>query len=265
MRNAGVDPAYWRGSTANMDHRHHRATTSPTRFTLRRFPVRAMVAVAVASALAASPAVAQSEHEVLPTPASLTQVLSCQSRDALGTFAELLFLQYRPPAWMRPSKLPKALDGMIGLYGFAVEGNVSVFEEPVDHVYFMSDWVVALLPRASAERVIAAQKMTRAPIAITEQYYRFVDPETGPMIGGFAPTVDAMAKMLVDAFGGDPAAKSAKVPPSTDPKMLLVGCNYAVASQEDFLDAARGAEDTMRKAGADIRRMAEEGEARPPR
>lgn len=147
MRNAGVDPAYWRGSTANMDHRHHRATTSPTRFTLRRFPVRAMVAVAVASALAASPAVAQSEHEVLPTPASLTQVLSCQSRDALGTFAELLFLQYRPPAWMRPSKLPKALDGMIGLYGFAVEGNVSVFEEPVDHVYFMSDWVVALLPR----------------------------------------------------------------------------------------------------------------------
>ncbi|MEG8056381.1 hypothetical protein QP150_06110 [Sphingomonas sp. 22L2VL55-3] len=74
----------------------------------------------------------------------------------------------------------------------------------------MSDWVVALLPRASAERVIAAQKMTRAPIAMTEQYYRFVDPESGPMIGGFAPTGDAMAKVFVDAFGGDPAAKIAK-------------------------------------------------------
>ena len=227
--------------------------------------MRAMVVAAVASALAASPSVAQAEQEAAPTPASLTQVLSCQSRDALGTFAELLFLQNRPPAWMRPSKLPKALNGMIGLYGFAVKGNVSVFGEPVDHVYFMSDWVVALLPRASAERVIAAQKMTRAPIAMTEQYYRFVDPEIGPMIGGFAPTGDAMAKVFVDAFGGDPGAKTAKEPPSPDPKMLLVGCNYTVASQEDFLAAAHGAEDTMRKAGADIRRMVEEGQARPPR
>ena len=228
--------------------------------------MRAMVVAAVATALAASPSVAQAEEEeAAPTPASLTQVLSCQSRDALGTFAELLFLQNRPPAWMRPSKLPTALDGMIGLYGFAVEGNVSVFGEPVDHVYFMSDWVVALLPRASAERVIAAQKMTRAPIAMTEQYYRFVDPEIGPMIGGFASTGDAMAKVFVDAFGGDPGAKTVKEPPSPDTKMLLVGCNYAVASQEDFLAAARGAEDTMRKAGADIRRMVEEGEARPPR
>jgi len=223
-----------------------------------------MIAVAVASTLAAPPSVAQTAQETIATPAALTQLLSCQSRDALGTFAELLFLQNRPPAWMRESKLPKALDGMIGLYGFAVEGNVSVFGEPVDHVYFMSDWVVALLPRASAERVIAAQKMTRAPIAITEQYYRFIDPETGPMIGGFAPTGDAMANMLVNAFGSDPAAKSAKVPPSPDPKMLLVGCNYAVATQEDFLDAARGAEDTVHKAGVDIRRMVEEGEVRPP-
>jgi hypothetical protein len=248
-----------------MDHRNHRTTTLPTRSALGRIPVRAMIVAVVASALAASPSVAQAEDEAVATPASLTQVLSCQSRDALGTFAELLFLQNRPPAWMRPSELPTALDGMIGLYGFAVEGKVSVFGEPVDHVYFLSDWVVALLPRASAERVIAAQKMTRAPIAMTEQYYRFVDPETGPMIGGFAPTGDAMAKVFVDAFGGDPGAKTVKEPPSPDTKMLLVGCNYAVASQEDFLAAARGAEDTMRKAGADIRRMVEEGEARPPR
>jgi hypothetical protein len=247
-----------------MDHRYHRATTLPTRSALRHISVRALVVAVVATALGASQSVAQAEEEAPPTPASLTQVLSCQSRDALGTFAELLFLQNRPPAWMRPSKLPKALDGMIGLYGFAVKGNVSVFGEPVDHVYFISDWVVALLPRASAERVIATQKMTRAPIAITEQYYRFVDPETGPMIGGFAPTGDAMSKVFVDAFG-DPAAKTAKRPPSPDPKMLLVGCNYTMASQEDFLAAARGAEDTMRKAGADIRRMVEDGEARPPR
>jgi hypothetical protein len=222
--------------------------------------VRAMVAAAVAGALAASSSAARAEDEAAPTRASLTQVLSCQSRDALGTFAELLFLQNRPPAWMRPSELPKALDGMIGLYGFAVEGSVSVFGEPVDHVYFMSDWVVALLPRTSAERVIKAQKMERAPIAITEQYYRFVDPETGPMIGGFAPTGDAVARVLIDAFGGDPAPTAGEVPTSPKSEMLLVGCNYAVASQEDFLTAARGAEDTMRKAGADLRRMSKKAE-----
>jgi hypothetical protein len=159
---------------------------------------------------------------------------------------------------MRPSEPPKVLEGMIGVYGFAVEGDVSLFGEPVDHVYFMHDWVLALLPRASAERVIRAQKMERAPIAITEQYYRFVDPEVGPMIGGFVPTGDAMAKVLIDAFGGAPA-------PSPDPGMLLVGCNYAVASQEEFLAAARGAEETMRKAGADLRRMTEEREPRPAR
>jgi hypothetical protein len=217
----------------------------------------------VAYLLAASPSVAWAEEEPALTPASLTQVLSCQSRDALGTFAELLFLQNRPPAWMRPTELPKALDGMIGLYGFAVKGNVSVFGEPVDHVYFIQDWVVALLPRASAERIIRAEKMERAPIAITEQYYRFVDPEIGPMIGGFAPTGDAVAKLLMDAFGSNAAPKLAQAQPSPDPEMLLLGCNYTVASREDFLAAARGAEETVRTAGADLRRLADEDEPRP--
>jgi hypothetical protein len=242
-----------------MDHRHPWRITLPRRFAPMRL-VRAMVA----GVLAASPCGAHAEHGSGPTPASLTQVLSCQSRDALGTFAELLFLQNQPPAWMRPSALPKALDGMIGLYGFAVEGKVSVFGEPVDHVYFIQDWVVALLPRASAERVIRAQKMQRAPIAVTEQYYRFVDPAAGPMIGGFAPTGDAVGKMVIDALGGDAAPPPAEAPPP-DPEMLFVGCNYTVASQDDFLAAAHGAAETMRKAGADLRRMAEEGKPRRAR
>jgi hypothetical protein len=244
-----------------MDHHHPWKTTSPRRFA----PMRMLVRVLVAGVLAASPSVAHAEDTSVPTSASLTQVLSCQSRDALGTFAELLFLQNRPPAWMRPSELPEALDGMFGLYGFAVEGNVSAFGERVDHVYFMQDWVVALLPRASAEQVIRAQKMERAPIAATEQYYRFVDPEVGPMLGGFAPTGDAVAKMVIDAFGGDAAPTPAKASPSPDLDMLLVGCNYTVASREDFLAVARGAGETMRKAGADLRQMAEEGKPRPAR
>ena len=238
---------------------------SPIRWTLTRARALAMVAGAAAAALAASPGVARAEDAPVPTTASLTQALSCQSRDALGTFGEVLFLQDRPPHWMHPSALPKALDGMIGVYGFAVEGRVSVFGEPVDHVYFMNDWVLALLPRASAERIIHAQQMTRAPIAVTEQYYRFVDPEVGPMIGGFAPTGDAMAKMMIDAFGGGRARRPADTVPPSQADMLLVGCNYTVASQADFLAAARSAEDIVRKAGADLRGMVEADEPRPGR
>lgn len=239
---------------------HDRSTTIAT---IRLAPVRTLARAVVAAALAVAPMVAQAEVAPVATPAMLTQVLSCQSRDALGTFGELLFLQNRPPAWMHTSELPKSLDGMIGLYGFAVDGSVSVYGEPVDHVYFMKDWVVALLPRARAERVIRAQAMQRAPIEVTEQYYRFVDPEVGPMIGGFAPTGDALARMLIDAFGGDPAAKATETRPSPD--MLLVGCNYTVASQEDFLTAARGAEETIRKAGSDIRNGVDKAEPRPAR
>jgi hypothetical protein len=243
-----------------MEHPDHFTSPAPKRSDPTWLVLKAMAA----AALAASASVAQAQDEPGPTPASLTQVLSCQSRDALGTFGELLFLQNRPPAWMRPAEPPKALEGMMGVYGFAVGGNVSVFGEPVDHVYFMKEWVLALLPRASAERVIRAQRMERAPVAVTEQFYRFVDPEVGPMIGGFAPTGDAMAKVLMDAFGGD-ATPPAEAPPPPAAEMLLVGCNYTVASQEDFLAAARGAEETMHKAGADLRRMAKEGEPDPTR
>lgn len=226
-------------------------------------PIRACALAMVAGAASFGVAVAQ--DAAVPTPASLTQALSCQSRDAVGTFGELLFLQDRPPHWMHPSALPKALDGMIGVYGYAVEGRVSVFGEPVDHVYFMNDWVVALLPRATAERIIHAEQMARAPIAVTEQYYRFVDPAVRPMIGSFAPTGDAMAKMMIDAFGGGRAPPPTERAPPPRADMLLVGCNYTVASQADFLAAARSAEDIVRKAGADLRGMVEADEPRPGR
>jgi hypothetical protein len=237
-------------------HRNGRIC-KPTRPAKTRILARALVVLA-AGVLAASPSMADAQDDPLTTPASLTQALSCQSRDALGAFAELLFMQDRPPAWMRPVELPEALDGMIGLYGFALDADVSLFGEPVDHVYFMNDWAVALLPRESAERIIRAQKMERAPIEATEQHFRFVDPHVGPMIGAFAPTGDAMAKMLIGAFGGDPASQTAKAQPAPASDMLLVGCSYAAASQEEFLVAASSADKTIRKTGADLRRLMED-------
>jgi hypothetical protein len=81
------------------------------------------------------------------------------------------------------------------------------------------------------EAFIAAHKLERAPIKGTEQYYRFVDPDSGPMIGVFEPTGNATAAMLAKAFG--------EVPPAPPSDHLFVGCNYTVASQTEFLDAAR--------------------------
>ncbi len=89
------------------------------------------------------------------------------------------------------------------------------------------------------------QDMKRAPIKVTEQYYRFVDPESGPMIGAFAPTDDALAVML-----GMPMEAG-------KPKTMFVGCNYAIASQKDFLDAAAKADTMAGDAGQDIQEMLE--------
>lgn len=40
---------------------------------------------------------------------------------------------------MHPQRIARGRDGMIGMYGFAVEGTVAVFGESVDHVCFVKD------------------------------------------------------------------------------------------------------------------------------
>lgn len=176
------------------------------------------------------------EPEVALTPKALSDALSCRSREALEAFAGPLFLEGKPPAWMHElgddAEADKATEGMIGLYGYRLSQPARLFEEAVDRVYFLQNWVVTLWPRQKVEAFIAAHKLQRAPIKGTEQYYHFVDPDSGPMIGVFEPTGNATAAMLAKAFGGE-------VPPAPPSEHLFVGCNYTVASQADFLDAAR--------------------------
>lgn len=166
------------------------------------------------------------------TPQALEEVLSCRSRAAFGAFGNALFLETKTPSWMEATEGDEDTRGMLGLYAYTLSRPASMFGETVDTVYFMGDWVVTLWTREQASRLIAGQRLERAPIRIAEQYYRFIDPESGPMLGVFNPTGATTAAMLAKAFGAEPLSS----PPAAK---LFVGCNYTPVSQADFLDVAR--------------------------
>lgn len=179
------------------------------------------------------------------TPEALGDVLSCRSPAGGTAFASALFLDRKAPSWMRETKGGKETRRMLGLYGYKLSRPVSMLGEPVDRVYFMKDWVVVLWPREKANAFIVAHQLERAPIKVAEQYYRFIDPESGPMLGVFEPTGNTTAMLLAKASG-------AEVPPSPPAASLFVGCNYTPASRADFLDAARQSEAMVSKAFEDI-------------
>ncbi len=187
------------------------------------------------------------------TPEMLGDALSCGSAAAAQAFVDTLFLDPVPPDWMHEAKDDEDTEGMAGLYGYTLAAPVSLRGEPVERAYFLDGWVVTLWPRAKAEAFIAAQGLRRAPIAITEQYYRFLDPQTGPMLGVFAPTNDAVGVVLAGALG-------AKPPPSTPAGKLFVGCNYTPVSEAAFLAIARRsaaiATEASRHIADDIRAIA---------
>jgi hypothetical protein len=194
----------------------------------------------LAIALALVPAAAQAQT----TPETLQQLIECRSTpDALMAFGMELFSD-KPPAWMTPVK-DDSHAGMLGLATYRLTRPVVVFGRTVDRVSLINQWVVIELPRADALATIAGQRMERAPIHATEQYYRFVDDQAGPMLGAFAPTDDA----LETALAGTPPK------PDSANKTLFVGCNYAAMSKAQFLDAAHQADAMMGQMGSALQKM----------
>ncbi|KTT74675.1 hypothetical protein [Sphingomonas endophytica] len=179
------------------------------------------------------------------TPEMLGDALSCRSRDALWAFADALFRDPGSPAWMQEMPDDPATKGMLGVAGYKLAMPVLLLGQRVDRVYFLNDWIVTLWPRKVAEAFVAAQSMKRAPITVTEQYYRFIDPDDGPMLGAFAPTGNTTAALLAKALG----AKTSPPPPATS---LFVGCNYAAVSEAKFLDLARRASGLATDASRDV-------------
>ena len=209
-------------------------------------PILVALPVPTAAPAQSTPAEADAEERRALTPELIGDALSCRSRDAFAAVADVLFRDPKLPAWMQEAKADKATEGMLGIEGYTLTRPVVLMGQRVDRVYFLNDWIVTLRPRKVAEAFIAAHGLKRAPIPITEQYYRFLDPKSGPMLGAFAPTGNATEALLAHAFG----AKSAPPPPPAD--SLFVGCNYAIASEADFLAMARRASGMVANAGRDI-------------
>jgi len=187
------------------------------------------------------------------TPQVLADALSCRSRSAHMAFGTALFLDEAQPDWMRDYE-GKEAEGMIGVYGYQLRTPISFFGYSIDKVFFMKDWIVTVLSRQEARAFISAQHLERAPIRVTEQYFRFVDPEEGPMLGTFEPTGNLLANSLAAAFGGEPSSSS---PAET----LFVGFNYTLASREEFLEMAARADGLIAKSTRDIGEMVNEPQA----
>ncbi|MCR6500437.1 hypothetical protein MUO32_15405 [Shinella sp. CPCC 101442] len=179
------------------------------------------------------------------TPQILAALAECRApRDVLGEVGMALFMGGTVPAWLTPVDAD-GHDGMMGLETFDLKEPITVFGAPATRISFLQEWVVTERDYDAALATIQKEGMKRAPIRLTEQYYRFVHPESGPMIGAFAPTDDALAVLL-----GMPAEAG-------KPKTMFVGCNYTVASQEEFLDAAGKADAMAGDAARDIEDMLE--------
>lgn len=184
------------------------------------------------------------------TPETLTDALSCRSRDAHMAFATALFLEDEQLDWMREYE-GKEAEGMIGVYGYRLRTPITFFGFSTDKVFFMKDWIVTVLSRQEAQALISDQHLERAPVRATEQYFRFIDPEGGPMLGAFEPTGNLLANSLAAAFGAEPR-------PSPPAETLFVGCNYTPVSREEFLEMAGRADGLVAKATRDVGEMVNE-------
>ncbi len=178
------------------------------------------------------------------TPEALQQALECHAAD-LWVWGDVLFTDHKPPSWLTPVKA-KGHEGMLGLNTFHLAQPLTVFGQKVSDVSFMEQWVVIELPRAEALSIVAERKMERAPTHATEQYFRFIDPANGPMIGAVATPDDALEAVLGDA----PSAK-----PDSANKTLFVGCNYAKESKTDFLHMVSQADEMMKRQRESIRQL----------
>lgn len=232
------------------------------------FPCLSLAAFLFLNAVCSTPAGAQSGHEAdrsdnpteiaqdsrpvdSPlTAETLTGALSCRSRDAHMAFATALFLDDEQPDWMRKYE-GKEAEGMIGVYGYKLRMPITFFGFSTDKIFFMKDWIVTVLSRQDAQTLISDQHLERAPIRATEQYFRFIDPEGGPMLGAFEPTGNLLANSLAAAFGAEP-----RPPPPAE--TLFVGCNYTPVSREEFLEMAGRADGLVAKATRDVGEMVNE-------
>jgi hypothetical protein len=199
----------------------------------------ALAAFALSSSALASAAQAQDAPR---TPADLAAALECRDAAAYRAIGEDLFLNDKPPAWL---KAVERKDAPLGYYEFELAQPITALGTEVKRVGFLKEWVLIELPRDQALALVAHESLARAPIRSAEQYYRFIDAESGPMLSVFELNMDALAALFA------PPGTVARAPAAA----LFAGCNYAPASQEMFLEAATQADAMLAKTANDLKTM----------
>lgn len=179
------------------------------------------------------------------TPDAVSHAIMC-SPDNYAAIANVLYTPEQPRLMTHVQSDPGS--GMLGMDAYRLKRPITVFGRSVDRIYLRSDWITIALPAAEARALVRTEGMTRAPIGNTEQYYRFIDPEHGPMLGAFAGDDG----LLLRAFG----VPADKVPM---PDTIYVGCNYTPASEARFLALAREADAISDGVASELRDMTEPG------
>lgn len=199
----------------------------------------ALAALALSASALASSALAQDAPR---TPADLAAALECRDAGAYRAIGEDLFLNAKPPAWLKAVERKHA---PLGYHEFELAQPITALGMQVRRVGFLQEWVLIELPRDQALALVGRESLTRAPIRSAEQYYRFIDAESGPMLSVFELNRDALAALFA--------------PPSTAPRApaaaLFAGCNYAPASQAMFLEAAAQADAMLARTANDLKSM----------
>jgi hypothetical protein len=189
---------------------------------MRKLPP-CLAALALA-ALVASPAVAAP-----PPLESLPAVLRCGDADGFQALADALYTD----DW--PGELsPTETDGQpLGYTGFELARPVAFHGRQVGEIGFVQEWIVAPLPRDEARALAAELGMERAPIKSTEQHFKFLQGDPGPLFSVFSLS-DAVALM----FTGEPQ----------ESETLYAGCTYRETTREEFLAAAGQADEILASA-----------------
>lgn len=165
------------------------------------------------------------------TREELVGLIDCSNRDA---YEKMLYIAIgEAPAWMPRNEEASSLS----TYVYDLDKPIEVFGKPRRQVILYKEFVaVPLDDEEDIRQVVQAQSLKRAPIKITRQYYRFIDPDVGPMLSVFELAVDPFAMLL----GGD------------SERLTYAGCTNALTDEQGFLALAKEADDLMRQMRGEV-------------
>ncbi len=132
-------------------------------------------------------------------------------------------------------------DSSAGMYGYTLKKPLVIFGQPYQQVVLHKDFVSVVLPKNTDIAVLAKQhRLTAIPSTRFKQYYRFINPKTGPMLSVYQLPDDPMAALL-----GKPASTTTN----------YLGCNYTQVTEQEFKKAALQADQQLKNIDKDMQKL----------